>query len=83
MTKKRIFKHQKLEIFDTSKPIENYESFGKGCAKIFKASEETKNYSKVWISFIDNGKKKTNNGIGIDIDVSKEVRNFVFETSTL
>ncbi|SKB70675.1 hypothetical protein SAMN05660776_2604 [Salegentibacter holothuriorum] len=73
----------KVELFDVSKPIEDYESFGKGCAKIiFNASEETKNYSKVWISFVSNGEKK-NSVIGIDINISKEVRNFVYNSSNL
>ncbi|MBE7640015.1 hypothetical protein GUB10_06690 [Salegentibacter sp. BLCTC] len=49
----------KVELFNVSKPIEDYKSFGKSCAKIIsKASEKTKNYSKVWISFISNDEKK-------------------------
>ncbi|SHG56209.1 hypothetical protein SAMN05444483_11642 [Salegentibacter echinorum] len=74
----------KVEIFNASKPIEDYESFGKRCAKIIsKASKKTENYSKVWISFVSNGKKKKNRVIGIDIEVSKEVRNFVYNRSNL
>ena len=76
----------KLELSDPEKPIEDYETFAKRCAKIiFNASSETKNYSEVWVSLIDNGKKKENKGISISIgiNISKEVRNFVFKTSSL
>tara|TARA_R110000751_G_scaffold305944_1_gene423320 strand:+ start:18 stop:449 length:432 start_codon:yes stop_codon:yes gene_type:complete len=78
----------KLELIEGSVANIDNELFGKKCAKIiFNASESTKEYDKIWISFVDTKRKNNNVEIGIRIGIrigySKEVKNFIFNKSEL
>ena len=78
----------KLELIEGSVANIDNELFGKRCAKIiFNASESTKEYDKIWISFVDTKRKNNNVEIGIRIGIrigySKEVKNFIFNKSEL